>query len=173
MIRLAPHIAALLEKTGLPRGDWEALEKLPDVQDRYRARLDAMVAERSPADTLKFIIEKLCSAANVLLGAGAGAAPSDPAKVAREFAIQEMQMLLRSEKLYANPIAFTFSMFFDEPDQVPIPEQVGMDGEDILQEAEEKAGEEGLGADNPFDQDNIDFEETEADDNGSNPDFPD
>lgn len=93
-------------------------------------------------------------------------------KAAHEFAVRELQAILRSEKLLSKPGAFNFSIYTDAADEEDLPEDVGLDGEDVLEEAAAEAGEEGVGADNPYDYGNVDYEgNDEEDPNAGNPDF--
>jgi hypothetical protein len=166
--RLPQHVADILEKAGLQRHDFEILKNLPDVYDRYRPRLEALTKVQTPADILKFIIERLCLMVLALLSLDQA---TSQGRVAHEFAVQELRSILRSEKLLSKPGSFNFSIFTDAPDEEDLPEDVGLDGEDVLEEAAAEAGEDGVGADNPFDYQNIDYEgDVEDDPNAGNPD---
>lgn len=166
--RLPPHLADILAKLNFPRHEFESLKTLPDVYDRYKERLDALMKARSPADVLKFIIEKLCTMTLTLLGQDK---TTPLGAVASAFALYEFRSILRSEKLLSKPQSFNFSIFWETPDEQDIPDDVGDDGEDTFQDVDAAAGEDGAAAENIGSYENMDYEENEGDDNAPEVDF--
>jgi hypothetical protein len=154
----------LLKKAGVPASDRETLAThLPDVFDNYRARFQAIRGRRPADDALKFAIESLCRMTLQLAGLKSKG-PAWVSKLARLFALSELELVLRSEKLLSTPGPFNFLIFGEETvageddtaeDDVGAYGAPGADSEDVLNAIEELGGEDG--AADPFSLENVDI----------------
>lgn len=133
----------LLDKANVPKHEYELLlHQLPDILGDYRARLAAMKRVRTPAEVLQFIIEYLCRMVMTLADMGKKVESSPVAtRVATVYAVNELTLILRGEKLLSKAGTFNFSIFFDEPDTVDMGSDVGEAGEDALPDQDRAAQE--------------------------------
>ena len=156
--KMPPAISDLLTSSGVPKHEYAAIARtLPDVSENYHATFAAMARVRSPADTYSFAIQSLCRMAlSVATGQNSGA-PEWAARLGSAFAKQELQTILRSQKLFSKPGSFNWAIFETEDDAVQ--EQVGDVGEDVLEEMLIADGDDT--ADNPFSGENVDYDFSE------------
>lgn len=148
-VKPPPESVELLEATAVPRHEYESLsDVLPDVFDDYSAKRIALGRFRSPEDVLLFTIESL---ARMALGV-AGAKGTKPwvSPLGKSFAQTTLKDIVRSERLLAKNGPFNFGIFGDEDvgsgslgfSEAPV-DDFGDVGEDVLDEIEDAAGEDG------------------------------
>lgn len=157
---LPPPDLELLEGAGVPQHEFEALPgALPEVFDDYRAKRAAMLRHRPPADALLFMVEALARMAVRVASAGGGGAPPWLAPLGRAFASRAVQGIVRSERLLAKNGPFNFKIFGDDDIRAGLAgdgEVAGGPAEDVLEELEARAGEDG--APDAFKHDAVDVE---------------
>ncbi len=149
----------LVAAAGVPKHEYAGLAgALPDVGAGYNETFAAVVRFRPPADAYAFAIQSLCrfvlEVANL---ANAKNIPDWAARLAGSFAKQELQTIMRSQKLFSKPGSFNWAIFETGDDIVP--DQVGDVGEDVLEELLGEDAEEA--PDDPFSGENMDYDTTE------------
>jgi hypothetical protein len=146
-----PALQELFTAAGVSAEDQAAtLAALPDLGAEYCRQFAAVVAARTPADSLNFAIQSYCQFAVTL------AAASPLGKV---IAKNVLHNLVRSARRMSKPGVFDWAIFSGErellEEEESAPDQVGDIGEDI-----EATGPEDETSD-PFSGENIDYDTSE------------
>jgi hypothetical protein len=155
-----PATAELLTAAGVPKHEYAALpDALPDVGAGYHGLFAAILRHRPAADAQAFAIQSLCRMTLEVAGLKTG--PEWVGRLGPAFAKQELQTILRGQKLLSKPGSFNWAIFETGDDIVP--DQVGDIGEDVLEELlgadEEEAPED------PFSGENMDYDTSEGNPN--------
>lgn len=149
-VKPPPYIANIVETSGVPKQNYESVTKqLPDVAENYIDKLEAIRQERNPQTMLDFEIQHLCEMA---LKTAELASP-----LAQTFAITELSNILRSEKLLSKPGSFNFAIFSDDFDTLNLDSDAVDVGEDVSEEIDANAGEDGSATYNPFSYEGMDY----------------
>lgn len=118
---------------------------------------------RPAADTYAFVIQSLCRMALAVAAPPPG--PAWAAALGAAFARQELQRVLRGQRLFAKPGRFNWTIFLEEEEGDPYAaqDQVGDVGEDALAERLDPDAEEE--PDNPYGGENTDYGADEIESN--------
>jgi len=163
--KLPPPAAELLTAAGVPKHEYQSLpQALPDVSEGYHAVFAAIAQDRPPADAYTFAIQSLCRMAlDVAAAASGGSTPEWAGRLGHAFAKKELETILRGQKLFSKPGAFSWAIFESGDDPMELAEQVGDVGEDVLEELLGAEGEEA--PDDPFSGENMDYDTSELEPN--------
>ena len=159
---LPPGTAAILAAAGVPKHDFGALPRvLPEIGHEYHAQFAAIVRVRPPGDAYLFAIQSLCRLA--LDVAHLAGPPEWAGRLGLAFAKNELETILRGQKLFSKPGAFNWGIFEDADDEGGLGDEIGDVAEDILEEILAAAGEEA--AYDPFSGENMDYDTSENEPN--------
>lgn len=164
-VKLPPAAAELLTAAGVPKHEYQSLpQALPDVSEGYHGVFAAIALDRPPADAYTFAIQSLCRMAlDVAAAASGGSTPEWAGRLGHAFAKKELETILRSQKLFSKPGAFSWAIFESGDDPMELAEQAGDVGEDVLEELLGAEGEEA--PDDPFSGENMDYDTSELEPN--------
>jgi hypothetical protein len=102
-------------------------------------------------------------ALDVAAAASGGSTPEWAGRLGHAFAKKELETILRSQKLFSKPGAFSWAIFESGDDPMELAEQAGDVGEDVLEELLGAEGEEA--PDDPFSGENMDYDTSELEPN--------
>ncbi|MDE2095940.1 MAG: hypothetical protein KGL39_01685 [Patescibacteria group bacterium] len=154
-VRPPARTLAILERAGVQRHENVDLAKLPDIIPDYLKKRDALrLATRDPQALHRFAVEAV--------GRALLAAAALPQPVGKAFATVELAEILRRQRLLCKHGPFNFAIFTGEDTaEADTGTDVTDVGEDVAEEIEEAAGEDG--AYNPFSLEGMDYDGSNGD----------
>lgn len=104
-------IVQVLDAAAAPRHELALLATLPDVGAGYREKFAAVLQTRSPSDAYTFAVQSLCEMA---VAAANATGPDWLRKAGKEFAVAELRLIIKGQRLFAKPGPFNWAIFETE-----------------------------------------------------------
>ena len=153
--KIPMNLQELFNAVGVPKHEYAEIKRsFPDIATNYKKMFYSMLKYKDPATVYAFTIDSLCKI--ILEISSIQSSISWIPKLAVAFAKQELQTILKNQKMFAKPTSFNWSML--DNDDNDYYDDVGDVGEDVLDDIINNDTE---GTSDPFSGEGMDYDTSE------------